>query len=54
MLEAKAGGAVKVEWPVEEDGETQRMTDFLVAEGRDKDADELGTWFGMPSGLEAF
>jgi ribonuclease H2 subunit A len=54
MIEAK-GNAVKVEWPVEDDGETARLTDFFVAsERRDKDADELGAWFGAPAGLEAF
>ncbi|KAG8160549.1 hypothetical protein KVR01_010085 [Diaporthe batatas] len=54
MIEAKGNG-VKVEWPVEDDGETARLTDFFVAsDGRDKDADELGAWFGTPAGLEAF
>ncbi|KAG6360340.1 hypothetical protein INS49_011397 [Diaporthe citri] len=54
MIEAKGAG-IKVEWPVEDDGETARLTDFFVAsEGRDKDADELGAWFGTPAGLEAF
>lgn len=54
MIEAKGAG-VKVEWPVEDDGETARLTDFFTAsEGRDKDADELGAWFGTPAGLEAF
>lgn len=54
MIEAKGTG-VKVEWPVDDDGETARLTDFFVAgEGRDKDADELGAWFGTPAGLEAF
>ncbi|KAI1201496.1 ribonuclease H2 subunit A [Nemania serpens] len=53
MLEAKGG--VKVEWPADDDESTSRMTDFFVANGdREKDADELGTWFGTPAGLEAF
>ncbi len=51
MLEGKA--AVKVDWPVEEDGENNRMTDYFSA-GKDKDTDELGTWFGRPASLEAF
>jgi len=56
MLEAKANGGVKVEWPVDDDDENGRMTDFFVAGGdeREKDADELGAWFGTPVGLEAF
>ncbi|KAI1188994.1 ribonuclease H2 subunit A [Nemania serpens] len=53
MLEAKGG--VKVEWPADDDESTSRVTDFFVASGdREKDADELGTWFGTPAGLEAF
>ncbi|KAK3944465.1 ribonuclease H-like domain-containing protein [Diplogelasinospora grovesii] len=57
MLEAtnKSGG-VKIEWPLDDDqGDTHRMTDFFVASNdREKDSDELGTWFGTPAGLEAF
>lgn len=54
MMEAKGAG-VKVEWPVEDDGETSRLTDFFTGSNdREKDSDELGTWFGTPVGLEAF
>ncbi|KAL2133446.1 hypothetical protein VTI74DRAFT_2332 [Chaetomium olivicolor] len=54
MLEAAPakGGGVKVEWPVEEDTDTHRLTDFFTA--KDRDVDELGTWFGAPAGMEAF
>ncbi|KAI1084397.1 ribonuclease H2 subunit A [Whalleya microplaca] len=53
MLELKGG--VKVDWPVDEDEGTSRLTDFFVGSGdREQDADELGTWFGTPAGLEAF
>ncbi|KAK6955388.1 hypothetical protein Daesc_003024 [Daldinia eschscholtzii] len=52
MLEAKGG--VKVEWPVEEDDENSRLTDFFADSSKEKDADELGSWFGTPAGLEAF
>lgn len=45
------GRGVKVEWPVEEDGETARVTDSFTA--RDEGS-EMGTWFGSPAGLEAF
>lgn len=51
MLEAKGNG-VKVEWPVDDDGETSRMTDFFVS--GEKDTNELGHWFGTPADLEAF
>lgn len=55
MIEATANKGVRVEWPIEEDAETSRVTDFFVGNNdRDKDADELGTWFGAPVGLEAF
>jgi len=52
MLELK-GLAAKVDWPVEEDDETSRLTDFFSAE-LEKDADELGTWFGRPVGVDVF
>lgn len=48
-------GIVKVEWPVEDDGENTRVTDFFVAaRSGDEPVDELGTWFGTPAGVEAF
>lgn len=49
LLEGKGG--VKVEWPVEEDGETARVTDFFGATDGES---EMGSWFGSPAGLEAF
>ncbi|KAH8677744.1 ribonuclease HII [Xylariales sp. PMI_506] len=52
MLEEKGG--VKVDWPVDEDESTSRLTDFFADGNKDKDSDELGTWFGTPAGLEAF
>lgn len=52
MLDSKGG--VKVEWPVDEDEGTTRLTDFFSDGSREKDSDELGTWFGTPAGLEAF
>jgi len=56
MLEAPPPkGGVKVEWPVDDGGDTQRLTDFFTAKGDDgEEVDELGTWFGAPVGLEAF
>lgn len=54
MIEAKGAG-VKVEWPLEDDGETVRVTDFFIgSDDREQDADELGTWFGTPVGVETF
>ncbi|ETS78869.1 Ribonuclease H2 subunit A [Pestalotiopsis fici W106-1] len=53
MLDSKGG--VKIEWPVDEEEGTSRMTDFFVeSDSKDNDADELGTWFGTPVGQEAF
>ncbi|KAK5661042.1 hypothetical protein OQA88_12421 [Cercophora sp. LCS_1] len=51
MLDTKGG--VKVEWPVEDDGDTHKLTD-LFAKKDEAEGDELGTWFGAPAGLEAF
>ncbi|RYP59222.1 hypothetical protein DL769_008631 [Monosporascus sp. CRB-8-3] len=56
LLEGKGG--VRVEWPAvadDDDEGTSRLTDFFVDVGtRENDADELGSWFGTPAGLEAF
>jgi ribonuclease H2 subunit A len=53
MLDSKGG--VKIDWPLDEEEGTSRMTDFFVDSGtKEQDADELGTWFGNPAGLEAF
>ncbi|KAL2140023.1 hypothetical protein VTI28DRAFT_4331 [Corynascus sepedonium] len=56
MLEASQAkcGGVKVDWPADEDTDTHRLTDFFVSGTQEKDVDELGTWFGTPTGLEAF
>ncbi|CAP71010.1 uncharacterized protein PODANS_6_3810 [Podospora anserina S mat+] len=51
MLEGPKG--VKVDWPVDDDGDTHRLTDFFSAKDQEE-GDELGTWFGTPAGLEAF
>lgn len=52
MLDVK-GAAAKVDWPVEHDEETSRLTDFFSSEKRD-DSDELGSWFGHPASAEVF
>lgn len=52
MLDLK-GLAAKVEWPVEEDDETSRLTDYFSAE-KEKEVDELGCWFGKPVGIDVF
>jgi ribonuclease H2 subunit A len=53
MLESTKTGGVKVDWPVDDDADTHRMTDFFTSKEQG-DGDELGTWFGTPAGLEAF
>ena len=54
MLETKGG--VKVDWPEEEEEETQKLTDFFMAkkDQEEDNVDELGTWFGTPAGVECF
>jgi ribonuclease H2 subunit A len=52
MLDQK-GAAAKVDWPIEEDDETTRLTDFFSAK-IENDSDELGSWFGRPVGAEVF
>jgi ribonuclease H2 subunit A len=52
MLDLK-GLAAKVDWPIEEDDETSRLTDYFSAD-KEKDADELGFWFGKPVAVGDF
>ena len=52
MLDAK-GAAAKVDWPIEEDDETTRLTDFFKGD-KEKESDELGSWFGRRVGTEVF
>lgn len=52
LLDSK-GAATKVEWPIEEDEETTRLTDYFNSE-KEKDVDELGVWYGNPVGTEVF
>jgi ribonuclease H2 subunit A len=52
MLDLK-GAAAKVDWPVEEDDETSRLTDYFGA-GKEKDSDELASWFGESMGIDVF
>lgn len=54
MLEGPKGTSVKVDWPVDDDGDTHKLTDFFVAKNQEPEGDELGTWFGTPAGVEAF
>ncbi|CEJ80547.1 Putative Ribonuclease [[Torrubiella] hemipterigena] len=53
MLDGKGAG-VKVDWPVEEDEETSRVTDFFVSSDQSKNGSELGSWFGTPASTAAF
>lgn len=47
LLEQK--GQIKVDWPVDEDEEARRMTDFfsVSATGDGRDVDELRDWYGQ-------
>ncbi|KAM4060012.1 ribonuclease HII domain-containing protein [Hirsutella rhossiliensis] len=54
MIEGKGNGGVKVDWPVLDDGETSRVTDFFSSATDDEESNELGAWFGTSVGLEAF
>ena len=56
LLEAKGTGT-KVDWPVEDDDQGMRVTDFFsaTADGEtDKETNELTTWFGNPVAEEVF
>ncbi|KAJ8117247.1 hypothetical protein OPT61_g1511 [Boeremia exigua] len=49
LLEGKKA-QLSVDWPVEDDGDDMRMTDFFA--GRDSKGDELVDWFGKRVTLE--
>ncbi|KZF20709.1 hypothetical protein L228DRAFT_213294 [Xylona heveae TC161] len=55
LIEGKGTG-VKVDWPLEEDAETMRVTDFFSATSKpdESEADELATWFGSRVTEEVF
>jgi len=52
MLDSK-GAAAGVDWPIEEDEETTRLTDYFNSE-TERGIDELGAWYGSPAGAEVF
>jgi ribonuclease H2 subunit A len=52
MLDLK-NAAAKVEWPIGEDDENSRVTDYFSA-GKEKTTDELGSWFGSSVSAEVF
>ena len=56
LLEAKGTGT-KVDWPVEDDEQGMRVTDFFSAtvdSDLNKENNELTTWFGKPVAEEVF
>lgn len=53
LLDVK-GLAAGVVWPVEDDDEGRRLTDFFAAEGEERDGGELETWFGTRVAAEVF
>lgn len=56
LLEAKGTGT-KVDWPVEDDEQGMRVTDFFSATvdgDTNKESSELVTWFGRPVAEEVF
>lgn len=53
LLEGKGNGAVEIDWPVDNDNDNMRLTEYFGARNKDE-ADELGNWYGAPVGLESF
>ena len=58
LLELKASGATKAEWPADQDDENMRMSDYFVAggasDGPSDESRQLRLWFGSSVGQEAF
>ncbi|KAK3044743.1 hypothetical protein LTS18_000473, partial [Coniosporium uncinatum] len=53
LLEAK-GGPLRVDWPVDEDGDTMKMTDFFTGNADEGEGDELTDWYGRRVTEEVF
>jgi ribonuclease H2 subunit A len=54
MLDVK-GASAAVTWPVMDDDETSRLTDYFGADGEGKgEGDELANWFGSSVSAEVF
>ena len=46
---------VKVEWPMEEDVDNTRLTEYFLSNDQEKEkSSELASWFGTPTGVDAF
>ena len=45
LIESK-GARIKVDWPVPQDDDSMKMTDFLTSGEQDDEQGELATWFG--------
>ncbi|KEY66413.1 hypothetical protein S7711_06156 [Stachybotrys chartarum IBT 7711] len=54
MMEDKTRCGVKVDWPDNDNAGVARLTDYFTAGDRERDADELGSWYGTSAKLEAF
>lgn len=59
LMEAKAAGGIKVDWPVDEEVDTVRLTDFLISTSRPGQAassqgESLRYWYGSKVGQNAF
>ena len=56
LLEAK-GNSTKVEWPVDDDEQSMRVTDFFTAapvDNQSTESNELADWFGRPVAEDVF
>ena len=52
MLDMK-GVAANVQWPIEEEDDMSRLTDYFGAD-KEKGTDELASWFGSTAGINVF
>lgn len=53
LLEGK-GGSLRVDWPVGDEDEGMKMTDFFTTRGEESAGDELAGWYGRRVGADVF
>jgi ribonuclease H2 subunit A len=53
LLEDK-GGSLRVDWPVDDEDDGMKMTDFFAANGEGRAGDELAGWYGRRVGADVF
>ena len=58
LMDQKGSGGLRVDWPVDQDEDSMRLSDYFVASASggkaDTESEQLRSWFGTSLGQEAF